>query len=583
MENINDKEKLQIDFERDRKFFEREGSSRAVTSGSLYMFFSLIYATCIWVFVILATGWAEILTYFGLTTAINGIVSLVGIGVTRYFIAEIKAAFVINEELGRLKAATYSKLLFLIGLFLGIAMIFTPLLFGFFLTNTLLRVCIFASGFSTILIYSMSVFQIGLEIKNRYDIIAFLSIFGGSSLLISGLIFIIFNLNPFWFAFYPFFNIITLFLLIYYFYKLAPYSLKEIISASIRPRNMKRSASPDIRDLIEDHQILLYLKNSIFSMITNIQNSKFFEDILFLSAAFYLAIFTDPTYQTFAVSLLTVLMTYGAVKAVILYYSSPLNIEIAEACARECHETVEESVNASTRIASILALGFLTAMIALSDHLLRFLHGNLFMGEGVFNNEAFLMARVLFILIITGQFIYGYATLFGNALIGSGNASSAAKGFGITFCIIIITSPIFTFFFGIIGIGIVMLISALFLLPYILIQLKRRLEINYKFRIYRLIPNLVILFLILLIFPFNNIINLIVGILIGATLYLFLNPFFGVSIPEDLQMINDLFSTLKLSFLGNFIVYMMKVTYNISPLNKDRIILERDKLVLVKK
>ncbi len=48
-------------------------------------------------------------------------------------------------------------------------------------------------------------------------------------------------------------------------------------------------------------------------------------------------------------------------------------------------------------------------------------------------------------------------------------------------------------------------------------------------------------------------------------------------------MINDLFSTLKLSFLGNFIVYMMKVTYNISPLNKDRIILERDKLVLVKK
>jgi hypothetical protein len=86
-----------------------------------------------------------------------------------------------------------------------------------------------------------------------------------------------------------------------------------------------------------------------------------------------------------------------------------------------------------------------------------------------------------------------------------------------------------------------------------------------------------------LIFPFNNIINLIVGIIIGATLYLFLNPFFGVSIPEDLQMINDLFATLKLSFLGNFIVYMMKVTYNISPLNKDKIILEKDKLVLVKK
>jgi O-antigen/teichoic acid export membrane protein len=205
------------------------------------------------------------------------------------------------------------------------------------------------------------------------------------------------------------------------------------------------------------------------------------------------------------------------------------------------------------------------------------------MDGGGFNDEAFLMARVLFILIITGQFIYGYATLFGNALIGSGNASSAAKGFGITFCIIIIISPISMFFFGIMGIGIVMLISSLFLLPYILIQLKRKLEINYKFRLYRLIPNLVILFLILLIFPFNNLINFIIGIIIGATLYLFLNPFFGVSIPEDLQMINDLFTTLKLSFLGSFIVYMMKITYNISPLNKDKIILEQDKLVLVKK
>jgi hypothetical protein len=579
---LPEKEKSQIDFIRDQKFFEREGSSRAITSGSLYMFFALIYATCIWVFVILATGW-DGLNYFGLTTAINGIVSLIGIGISRYFIAEIKAAFIINEELGRLKASTYSKLLFLIGLVIGLSLIFTPLIFGFVLTNTLLRECIFASGFSSILLYSIFMFQIGLEIKNRYDIIAFLSIFGGISLLISGAIFIVFNLNPFGFAFYPFFNIITLFLLIYYFYKIAPYSIKEIFMASIRTRNMKERASPEIKELIEDHQILLYMKNSIYSMVTNIQNSKFFEDILFLSAAFYLAIFTDTSYQLFAVSLLTVLMTYGAVKAVILYYSAPLNIEIAEACVRGCQETVEESVNAATRIASILALGFLTAMIALSGELLFFLHRDLFIDGGVFNNETFLMARILFILIITGQFIYGYATLFGNALIGSGNASLAAKGFTITLCIILGTSPIFTLFFGILGIGIVMLISALFLLPYILFQLKKQLGINYKFRIYRLIPNLIILFIIMLIFPFNSIISILIGIIIGATLYLFLNPFFGVSIPEDLQMINDLFTTLKLSFFGNLIVNVMKITYNISPLNKDKIILEQDKLVLIKK
>ena len=48
-------------------------------------------------------------------------------------------------------------------------------------------------------------------------------------------------------------------------------------------------------------------------------------------------------------------------------------------------------------------------------------------------------------------------------------------------------------------------------------------------------------------------------------------------------MINDLFNTLKLKILGNIIVNTMKNTYNISPLNKDKIILEENKLILVKK
>jgi hypothetical protein len=577
------KEKHQIDFKRDQKFFEQEGSSRVITSGSLYMFFSLINAGCIWIFVILGTGW-EGLQYFGLTTAINGIVSLMGIGISRYFIAEIKAAFIINEELGRIKASTYSKLLFLIGLFLGLAMIATPFIFGFFLTNLLLRECIFASGFASILIYSIFVFQIGLEIKNRYDIIAFLSIFGGVYLLIWGFVFIRFNFNPFWFGFHPFFNVPTLLLFICFFNKLAPYSIKDIFTASIRPCNMKKRASPEVKDMIEDHQIWLYIKNSAFSMITNIQNSKFFEDILFFCAAIYLAIFTDPSYQGFALSLLTVLMTYGAVKTIILYYSAPLNIEIAEACIKERHETIEDSVNASTRISSILALGFLTAMIALSGELLFYLHKDLFIVGITFNQELFYMGRVLFILIVIGEFIYGYSTLFGNALIGSRNASLAAKGFGITLIIIIIASPFFIFFYGILGIGVVMLISALFLLPYILFQLKRKLEINYNFKILtRLLPNLIILFIIMVIFPFNSALSILMGIVIGATLYLFLNPFFGVSIPEDLQMINDLFNTLKLKFLGSLIVKTMRVTYNFSPLNKDKIVLEEDKLILIRK
>jgi len=581
MGNSPETEKFQFDFIRDHKFFEHEGSSRVITSGSLYMFFSLINASCIWIFIILGTD-TNLLTYFGLTTAINGIVSLIGIGISRYFIAEIKAAFVINEKLGRIKATSYSKLLFLIGVGLGLVMIATPFVFGFFITNALLRECIFASGFSSFLIYGTFVFQIGLEIKNRYDIIAFTTIFNGIFILLFASIFIFYNLEPFGFAFYPFFNIITLILLVYFFKKLTPYSIREIIKAKLRPRNMRQIASPEIKAFIENHQIRIYMKNSLYSMMINIQNSKFFEDILYFIAAIYLAIF-DASFQNFGLKLLTVLMAYGAVKSVILYYSAPLNIEIAEASAKNRHDTIEDSINASTRISSILALGFLTALVALSKDLLFYLHRDLFI-EGIdFNWDLFYMAQALFIMIILGQFLYGYSTLFGNALIGSGNASLAAKGFTITLLIILATSPLFIYFYGIIGIGIVMLISSLFLLPYILIQLKRRLKINYNFKIYRLIPNLIILFLIMWLFPYNNTISILIGIILGTILYLFLNPFFGVSIPEDLQMINDLFNTLKLKFFGNFIVNAMKITYNFSPLNKDMIVIEENKLILIKK
>ncbi len=513
----------------------------------------------------------------------NGIIGLIGIGITRNFIAEIKTAFIIDEELGRLKSATYSKILFLIGLVLGVAMITMSLTLRSIITNQLLRESIFASGFSSILLYSNFVFQLGLEIKNRYDIIAFLSIFNGIFLLGWGFLFMTFNFNPFWFAFYPFFNLSTAFLLVYFFIKVAPYSIKDIIQASLRTRTMKTRASPKVRKLIEDHQIWLYLKNSLYSMLTNIQNSKFFEDILFFFAAIYLAIFTGSAYQGYALSLLTVLMTYGAVKTVILYYSAPVNIEIAEACAKDRHETIEDSINDSTRISTILALGFLTAMVTLSGKLLLYLHRDLFIDGGTLNAEIFSMAQILFILIILGQFIYGYSTLFGNALIGSGNGQTAAKGFLITFIVISALSPIFIFFLGLLGIGVLMLISSLFLLPYTLIQLKKKLNVSYRLRIYRLMPNLLILFFILWVFPFIDTITLFFGILLGAIIYLLLNPFFGVSIPEDLQMIYDLFTTLRLKIVGDLIVNTMKHTYNFSPLNKDKIVLEKSKLVLVKK
>jgi len=572
MENLSDKESKQTESNKERKFYEEEGSTRAITSGSLSMIFALIGSTCLWLFMILATG-SDILQYFGLTTAINGITGVFGMGIQRYFIVEIKKAQNINNELAKIKATAYSKILLVVGIILGTSLIIIGLIFDVILQNELLKICLIASGIFTFMGYTNAVFFSGLEVKNRYDILAFLSIFGGIFLFIWAYMFITFNWNPIFFAFHPFFNISTQFLFYYYFQKHSDYSFKDVIMMRLSTKSMKKKSNPDIQELIESKQIRTFFKESVFSMLTNMESLGIFGNLLVFFAAFYIWAFS-PALQGIAVSLLTIVMTYGAVKTVILYYSAPLNNECAEAQCKDFHKIIEDSVNDSTRVSSILAMAFVIGMIALSGELLLLLHGNIFYNNGVFNSELFSMAQTLFVMIVIGQFAYGYATLFGNALIGSGNARYAAIGFGITALIIIGGSPLFIFLFGIIGVGIVMLISVVFLLPYMVWQLKRQLKIDLHFKLGRLAPNLVILYCLFVFLPFQGISGLVLRMVIGTLFYMMLNPFFGVSIPEDVQMINDLFKTIKLKPLGTLIAYGMKGMYNISPFNEDKITLK---------
>ncbi|MHA1149777.1 MAG: hypothetical protein ACTSR8_16195 [Promethearchaeota archaeon] len=565
MQNNPKKEGNPIDLKEDLKFFEEQGSSRAVTSGSLSMMFALVGSSCIWLFMILATSW-DGLQYFGLTSAINATVGIFAIGFSRYFIAEIKDSLLINEELGRIKAAAYCKVILIIGWSVGTALI----IISFFTSNKLLRICYFASGCTTILGYTQVILSMGIEIKNRYDILASLSFFGGIYLLIFAYLFIVFRWNPIWFAFHPFFNITTFILFLYFFRKHSPYSFKEILKSPIKTDKLKEKCSPDVRELIEVKQIRGFIEGSTFSMMTNLESYGIFGNLLVYFTAVYLAVY-NPEFQGLGVSILTILMIYGATKTIVLYYSGPLNIEVAEACTKECQDIIQDSVNHSTRISSIFGLALATGIIALSKELLLLLHPDLFYDGGKFNQELFLLTYVLFIMIILGQYSYGYATLFGNALIGSGNAKYAAIGFGYTLIIIIIGSPICILLFGILGVGIIMIISIIFLLPYMLIQLKRKLGIRYSFKMGRLLPNLVIMFCIFYFFPVQGTLGFTLKIIIGGIVYLLLNPFFGVSIPEDIQMINDLFKTIKLKPLGKLIVKSMSFSYNISPFNKDKI------------
>ncbi len=554
----------------EQKFFEKEGSTRALTSGSLAMIFALLGSSCVWIFLIIATDW-EGLQYFGLTGAINGILGTFSIGFSRYFIAEIKESSVLNKELARLKAASYSKILLIIGLIIGSITISI----SFLTDNYLLKICYFASGCATIFGYFVNVGWIGLEVRNRYDIIAFLSIFGGIFLVIIGYLFIRFNWNPIYFAFHPFFNISTYVLLAYFFHKHAPFSFRDILRASIRSKTMKKKAPEGVRDLIRKDQIGFFMKNSLFSMVSNLESIGIFGNLLVYFAALYLAIF-NPAFQSIGVSLLTILMMYGAVKTVILYYSAPLNIEISEACAKNKHHTVEGCVNNAIRISSMLALAFLLGMLALSSMILLSLHGSFFIRNGEFDQELFMLAIWLFVLISVGEFCYGYSTLFANALIGSGNGRQAAIGFGITFLIIIGVSPICIYVFGILGVGITMVISVAFLLPYMLIQLKRKLHIKYSLKILRLIPNLIIIYLFFSFASANALVWLPLFLVGGALLYMTLNPFFGISEHQDFEIIRDLTKTLKMKPLGTVIVKILIFMYNISPFNKEKMVLQNN-------
>ncbi len=550
----------------EKKFFEKEGSSRAATSGSLAMIFALLGSTCVWIFLIIATNW-DGLQYFGLTSAINGILGTFAIGFSRYFIAEIKESLIQNKELARLKAAAYSKILLIIGLIVGIITIS----FSFFTDNYLLKICYFASGCSTIFGYTVNIFWIGLEVRNRYDIMSFLSIFGGIILVIIGYLFIRFNWNPIWFAFHPFFNILANGLAAYYFHKHSPFSFRDVLKASVRSKKMKERAPEGVKELIKGDQIELFMKNSIFSMFSNLESIGIFGNLLVFFAALYLAIF-NPAFQGVGVSLLTILMMYGAVKTVILYYSGPLNIEISEACAKGKHHTIEGCVNNTIRISSLVALGFLMGMLALTSLILKILHKEFFIQDGVFDQELFVLAVWLFVLIAIGEFCYGYSTLFANALIGSGNGRQAAIGFGITSLIILGVSPICIYIFGILGVGITMIISVAFLLPYMLIQLKRKLHIKYSLKILRLIPNLIIIYVFLSFASGIALVWLPLILVSAAFLYMTLNPFFGISELQDFEVIMDLTSTFKIKPIGKIIIKILIFMYNISPFNKEKMV-----------
>ena len=171
--------------------------------------------------------------------------------------------------------------------------------------------------------------------------------------------------------------------------------------------------------------------------------------------------------------------------------------------------------------------------------------------------------------------------MFGNALIGSGHAKYSALGFGITLIATFILTPIFVFYFGFIGAGLAMIITGIFVLPYILITVKKFLKVHLSFRILNSIPHLTIVFLLIFFYPLepvlehitmqNNLGIALIGLLmlIGIILAFLIGiPFFGVMGPGDGQLMRDISQQFNIERLGNFLIKWGRFFYYLNPFHK---------------
>lgn len=548
----------------DAEFYEKAGANRAMTSGSISMMIALFSSGCIWIFTMLVSE-NEGLAYYTPTGALLGLLGLFVNGFSHAFIAKIKEAYVINPEVGKRKAAGYARLIWVVGICSSGASLLL-----FIITpdeNIYLKWAAFACIFQTLFGIVQTTLGNGLAIINRYDLSSFAGATWGPLLLFWGCIWTTFCWPPQVFSFFLIFaNVISISVASFFFHKHVPYSFSDILKGNFFSENVRNSVDPEIKELFEPRYVRKYVRYSLFSTVTNLETIGIFANLLVFTATLFL-FYISPDIQGIALKIIGIVMVYSSVKVVILFFSGPLNVELSEAVTKKEHEKVDEIFNNTTRVAALLGLGFCAGMCAVSRHILRFLHTATFETGTGLNEEILLQGQILMILSIIGQFGFGFASLFGAALVGSGNAKYSGIGFGITTIIIIVLAPLMIFSTSFVGIGWAQVIANCFLLPYMIWQIKKRLNIRIHFKFMRLLPCITIMFLFMYFFPVIDITSFIVNISLGGLIFMLCAPFFGVSIPEDLEMLEDLFGILKLAFLGRLFGKMLMGIYNISPFN----------------
>ena len=545
-----------------KEILKEEGASRAVVSGSFSFIFAILGSLLLFVFTVLATGNPG-LAYYGAISATLGIFNVLGSGLGQAFLARIKKSYVEDDyDQVIIRASSFTKVYVILGVILGGILLVLSLL----MPDPFMSFILLMSIPPILLNYIFGTLRGMLNMKNRFDITGFVGSFFGTVVFIVGGIFILLGLPAVYFTLSPFFiSLNTIVMFLYFNKRVSDFKIKDLYLKG-------KLMSPENKE---------FIKYSFFSTLTNLESIGVLGNlIIFLTTI--LLFFWYPSIQLLAVQILTIVMTYAIVKVAIIFFSGPLNIEIAEAVSKGNHHIVQDTITDIGRFAFLIGLILMTIVCSGSAHILSILHRSLFLeSNGSLNEELLLMSQLILIFCAVGQACYGFAALFGNALIGSGHGKDSALIFGITLILTIILTPVSIFFWGYMGAGITMLLTGLFVLPYMLLQIKKDLKVKLNFRLPNMVPILLILFLLIYFYPLqlvlehlrysNHLAEALVGLimLFGIILTFLVGiPFFGVMGPGDGKLISDLTQSFNAEWLGNFALILGKYFYYLNPLHK---------------
>lgn len=525
---------------------ETPGGGRAVASGMYNMIFSIFGSGMLWVVMVVGSG-SEGIAYYGLSGSVLAIITIVSSGFSQAYIALVKEELVRDEAKALEIASVYTRTLATYGLFAGTACI----VLGLVLppppapAPPMLNWVLLLGGPQIYVnLCVRSVMAWSLHAVNRYDVAGLVGTISALLHLTLVLTIIIVGWPGYWVAFAGFVSsLVTLPFIWYSFRKHAPFTLTQLFTAA------KLRHNPTTKRVLKYSSLTLLSNMETFQLVSNV---NFFLTSLALT-------YFSPATAVQGTALLTILNVYAQVKCAFGFFSSPLNVELAEAFAKEDREQMEETINHSVKFSLLVGFLLVVGFCGLAPLILRYLHGNLFrLPDGAFDQSLFDLSLAVAVVMSLGQGGFGVSSLFANALIGTNNADASARVYlgallvsiGFTpFCVVVLRQ-------GIMGIAWSTLIVGSLTVALMMRQVKHRLHVHFQFRFTNMLPILGGMFGVLFFFPYGGVTGVLVAdvalALLPVVLLVWLGlPFFGVLQDEgDWRLLRDLYTSIGLRKQG---------------------------------